>query len=105
MGGLDRRVRDRWRTVSRLWEEKKSAANKMDLVGQLDYYGKLSAQLDWRRNPGERPVRVLYSGWGALTAALLTDNDAIVDYKLFWVACRTFRNSLPVSHRQQCCFV
>ena len=60
----------------------------MDLLEQLDYYGKLTAQLDWQRNPGERPVRVLYSGWGAPTGALLHDDDAIVDYKLFWVACR-----------------
>jgi hypothetical protein len=88
IGGLERRMRDRWRTVSRLWEEHKSAANKMNLLEQLDYYGKLSAQLDWQRNSGERPVRVLYSGWGAPTAALLHDDDAIVDYKLFWVACR-----------------
>ena len=79
---------DRWRIVSRQWEENKSAANKMDLLEQLDYYGKLTAQLDWQRNPGKRPVRVLYSGWGAPTAALLHDDDAIVDYKLFWVACR-----------------
>ena len=88
IGGLERRMRNRWRTVSRLWEENKTAANKMDLLEQLDYYGKLSAQLDWQRNSGEHPVRVLYSGWGAPTAALLHDDDAIVDYKLFWVACR-----------------
>ena len=44
--------------------------------------------MDWQRHSGERPVRLLYSGWGAPTAALLHDDDAIVDYKLFWVACR-----------------
>ena len=60
----------------------------MDLLGQLDYYGKLSSQLQWKREPGDRQVRVVYSGWGAPTAALLHDNDAIVDYKLFWIACR-----------------
>ena len=27
IGGLERRMRDRWRTVSRLWEENKTAAN------------------------------------------------------------------------------
>ena len=88
LGGLERRMRDRWQTVSRLWEDNKTAANKMDLLEQLDYYGKLSAQLDWQRNPNQRPVRVVYSGWGAPTAALLHDDDAIVDYKLFWVACK-----------------
>ena len=88
LGSLERRMRDRWRTISHLWEEKKTAANKMNLLGQLDYYGKLSAQLDWQQNPGDRPVRVVYSGWGAPTAALLHDDDAIVDYKLFWIACK-----------------
>ena len=88
VGGLDRRMRDRWRTVSGLWEDNKSPANKMNLLAQLDYYGKLSAQLDWRRDPGERSVRIVYGGWGAPTAALLDDDSAIVDYKLFWVACR-----------------
>ena len=38
--------------------------------------------------PGDRPVRVVYSGWGTPTAAILHDDDAIVDYKLFWIACK-----------------
>ena len=54
------RMRDRWRTVSRLWEENKAAANKLDLLGQLDYYGKLSSQLDGRKILVNRPVRVVY---------------------------------------------
>ena len=37
---------------------------------------------------GDRPVRVVYSGWGTPTAAILHDDDAIVDYKLFWIACK-----------------
>ncbi len=88
LGALGQRMRARWQVVSRIWEENKTAANKLDLLGQLDYYGKLSAQLDWQRNPLQRPVRVLYGGWGTPTAAILEDDDAIVDYKLFWVACR-----------------
>ena len=81
-------MRDRWQTVSRLWEENKGAANKMNLLGQLDFYGKLSVQLGWQRNPGERPIRVVYGGYGVPTAALLRNDDAIVDYKLFWIACK-----------------
>ena len=69
-------------------EENKSSANKLDLLERLDYYGNLSAQLDWRRNPCHRPIRVVYGGWGAPTAALLQDDDVIVDYKLFWIACK-----------------
>ena len=88
MGGLERRMRDRWRTVSRLWDENKTTANKLNLLEQLDYYGKLTAQLEWRQYPEPRPVRVVYGGWGVPTAALLGDANAIVDYKLFWVTCK-----------------
>ena len=55
---------------------------------QLDYYGKLSSQLEWRHEPGDRQIRIVYGGWGAPTAALLREDDAIVDYKLFWVTCK-----------------
>ena len=88
LGGLSQRMRDRWRTVSNLWETNRAAATKMDLSGQLDYYGKLSSQLEWRHEPADRQIRVVYSGWGTPTAALLRDDNAIVDYKLFWIACK-----------------
>ena len=88
LGGLSQRMRSRWQVVSNLWETNRAAATRMDLLGQLDYYGKLSSQLQWSREPGDRQIRIVYSGWGAPTAALLHDNDAIVDYKLFWITCR-----------------
>ena len=88
LGGLERRMRDRWQTISRLWEDNKTAANKLNLSGQLDYYGKLSSQLDWQQNPGDRPVRIVYSAAGVPTAAVIYDADVITDYKLFWVACK-----------------
>ena len=71
LGGLSQRMRDRWRTVSDVWETNRTAANKMNLVQQLDYYGKLSSQLEWRRNPGNRPFRVLQTEAGQPTAALI----------------------------------
>ena len=88
MGGLEWRVRDRWRTISRLWEDNKARANKLKLVGRLDYHGELSSQLQWLGRPDGRPVRVVYTSAGVPTAAVLADNDAIVDYKLFWIACK-----------------
>ena len=88
MGGLERRMRERWLTACQLWEQHKATANNLNLLSQLDYYGKLTAQLDWRGNTGSRPVRIVYGGWGAPTAALLADDDVIVDYKLFWVTCK-----------------
>ena len=93
LGALEPRMRDRWRTVSSLWEEHKAAANKLNLLGRLDYHRELSAQLEWQQNSGDRPVRVVYGGWGTPTAALLHDDCAIVDYKLFWVACKDSREA------------
>ena len=88
VASLGRRMRERWQTVNRLWEENKSSVNKLDLRGQFDYWGHLSAQLEWRRDPGDRPVRVLYTKSGKPTATLLNDDDAVIDHKLFWIACK-----------------
>ena len=93
LGGLSQRMRDRWRTVSHLWEENRAAANKMDLLGQLDYYGKLSSQLEWRRDSVDRPVRVVYNQSGAPTAALIQGDESLIDYTLFWIACSDIREA------------
>ena len=60
----------------------------MELLGQLDYYGKLSSQLEWRQDAGDRLVRVVYNQSGAPMASLLHADDALIDYTLFWVTCK-----------------
>ena len=84
---LERRMRGRWQTVSRFWEKNKARANKLTLLGQIDYYGKLSSQLDWQRNPGTRPVRIVYSQAGQPTAAIVANGSAIIDSRLYWMTC------------------
>ena len=93
MASLQRRMRRRWSAVTQLWDANKSRVTELDLLGQLDYYGKLSAQLAWRQDPGGRPIRILYTRSGAPTAALLTDDYAIVDNLLFWVTCKSHREA------------
>ena len=93
IGGLERRMRDRWRSISRLWEENKSAANRLDLLGQLDFYGKLSSQLEWRKGSKSKPLRVIYNQSGTPTAAILEDNEALVDYTLYWIPCKGEREA------------
>ena len=93
LGALGQRMRDRWQAVSRLWEQNKAEANKMDLLGQLDYYGKLSAQLEWRRNPNGRPFRVVYTKAGEPTAAALHDDSAMVENVLFWITAKDAREA------------
>ena len=88
LGELERRMRERWQTVSRLWEENKALANNLNLLGQLDYMGKLSSQLEWQLNPNGRPVRLAYTSSGQPTAAILSEDADLVENLLFWVACR-----------------
>ena len=72
-----------------MWEGNRTPSNKMSLAGQLDYYGKLSAQLDWLKDAGDRPVRIVYTSSGEPSAALVEDDDAIIENVLFWM---TFKN-------------
>ena len=92
LNGLERRMRDRWQIISGLWERHKTAANKLNLVGQIDYLHKLSAQLEWQHDPGERLVRVVYTGNGEPTAAII-QNHVIVDTKLYWISCRSVQEA------------
>ena len=81
-------MRERWQTVSRLWEENKASVNKLNLLGQINFWVHLSAQLKWQTDPGDRPVRIAYTKAGVPTAALLHDDNAILDHKLFWTTCK-----------------
>ncbi len=93
LGGLDRRMRQRWQTVSGIWEENKARANRLNLLGRVDYFRGLSSQLEWQSDSGDGPVRVVYSGSGIPTAALIRNDNEIVDYTLFWVACKDLREA------------
>ena len=88
LAGLEQRMRRRWQTISRVWEGNRTPANKLNLQEQIDYLHKLSAQLEWQHNHGDRPVRVVYTGYGQPTVALLQDDAAIVDTKLYWTTCK-----------------
>lgn len=85
---LEERMRARWRLVSGMWDEEKKHGNQLTLLERMNFRKALQNQLQWRRNPGRRPVRIVYTSAGQPTAALLQDDDAIVDTKLFWVTCR-----------------
>ena len=88
LGGLERRMRARWRMVGDLWERNKSPGTNLNLSGRLDYHRELSSQLEWRRDSGDRPLRVVYSSSGAPTAALLSDDESLVENVLFWISCK-----------------
>ena len=89
LGGLERRMRGRWRTVSQLWEDKKARANKLNLLERLDYHGELSSQLSWQEDAGGRSIRLVYTKAGTPTAAIIDDTDSIIDHLLYWVSCES----------------
>ena len=93
LGGLERRMRERWQIISRLWEENKGAGSKLDLLGNLDYLHKLSSQLAWQQDNSNRPVRIVYSEAGQPTAAMISDDSAIVDTTCYLVDCRDIQEA------------
>ena len=88
LGGLERRMRGRWQTASMLWENNQRPATKLDLLGQIDYQRKLSSQLEWQTDDKGRPIRVIYTSSGEPTAALISNDTAVVDKTLYWIACK-----------------
>ena len=74
----------RWmRQAETLWEQHKGArarTQKLSLIGNWDFYGKLTAQLP----PPE--LRVVYAASGTLpAAAVISDNAAIIEHALYWL--------------------
>ena len=90
LGGLERMMRERWRTLNRFWEDNKATANRLNLLGRLDYHRELSEQLVWQKNQGDRPIRIVYTQNGVPTGALIEDSS-IVDTKLYWITCKDMR--------------
>ena len=93
LASLERRMRERWQIVSELRGQHKTANDKLDALGRLDYHGELSAQLEWRRDPGGRPIRVLHTDAGVPTAVLLESDHAIVDTSLYWITCSNLQEA------------
>ena len=68
--------------AERLWRD--HGRSGMTFGGQLDYYGKLTAQFP------PPPLRVVYTASGTLPAvAILRDAAAICEHALYWLAVRT----------------
>lgn len=68
-----------WREAERVWDENKSAGNRLTLRERIDYQGTLSKQFPITSE------RVLYTKSGQhMAACRIDDPDAIIDHKLYW---------------------
>ena len=68
--------------AEQIWEEHQRSDR--GFVENLDYYGKLSAQLP------PSPLRVVYAASGTLpAAAILEDQDAVCEHAVYWARAET----------------
>ena len=89
LSGMAQRMRQRWQIINSLWEDHRGPKNKKNLAQQVDYYAKLSSQLKWQSDGGDRPIRIVYTKAGRATAAIVQNNDVLIDHLLYWVNCRS----------------
>ena len=75
--------------MERLWDANKGKNDNKSLSQNLDYLSKLTSQLDYLRESPDGVTRIAYTASGEPTAALVTDDKAILDTKLYQVACRS----------------
>ena len=84
---LDTRMRTRWNNMMSLWDANKGKNDKKSLYQRLNFVGGLTSQLAWMRNPTDSPVRIAYTARGEPTAALIGDDQAVLDKSLYQVIC------------------
>ena len=85
--GLDARMQFRWPMMESLWDANKGKSDDKSLTQNLNWLNKLTSQLEYLNNPGNRPVRIAYTTIGRPTAALIDDSKAILDTSTYQVAC------------------
>ena len=69
------------RQAEEIWEANKAEGTKIDLSGQLDYYGKLAAQFP------AAPLRITYAASGTIPAACIVEDGRFVfEHQLYWAA-------------------
>ena len=85
LNSMGRRMRNRWSAVNHAWEENTRVGYQLTLIERLDYYGNLSAQLTWCRESSEDSIRIAYAGSGTPTATVVSSEQSIIDYTLFWL--------------------
>ena len=91
--GLDDNLRARWEKMERLWEVNRGKTDTKSLFQNLNWLNKLARQLEYLRDPGDRPVRIAYTQSGRPTAALINDGKAILDRNLYQVTCRNLNEA------------
>ena len=81
----------RWNTANQLYREVHQSQAIKDLYNRLNHLKGFTSQLEYLRNASDSNglIRVAYTEAGRPTAAVIRDDHAIIDYKLFQTRCQT----------------
>ena len=97
---LDERMQHRWPIMESLWNANKGKSDDKALLQRLNFNRSLTTQLDYMRgkmrlNKSEQgasdviyPIRIAYAAAGRPTAALIENDQAVIDCKCFQVLCK-----------------
>ena len=107
MGWNERRMRVRWQTVSGLWESyKQLQQHNLNLLRSARLHSQTVGTIGLATDPRRRPYPLgLYSSAGEPTAAIIHDDNTLIDNVLFWITCKnlqdTSRSQLLAGYHQQ----
>ena len=86
---LDSRMAHRWEIMENLWDANKGKNDKKSLSQRLNYQNIMVNQLKYLQAPSSKFVRIAYTTSGRPTAALISDDKAILDTNLYQVVCQS----------------
>ena len=81
----------RWNIMAAMFREAHKERSIIELLKNLNHLKKLTSQLDYLRGAiaGNGGIRIGYTQAGHPTAAVIRDNNAILDRKLYQTKCRS----------------
>ena len=85
--GLNANMRARWEIMARLWDANKKPTDRKTLFERLNYHNIFTTQLAALRDMPAGAVRLAYATSGRPTAAIIADDKAIADTKLYTIIC------------------
>ena len=84
-------MQKRWNSAAEMYREVHKNQAIKDLYSNLNHLSKLTTQLDYLRGAiaGDGMTRIAYTTQGEPTAAIIKDNYAVLDHKLFQTVCQS----------------
>ena len=91
LSALHQTMQRRWNNAAEMFREAHKNQAIKDLYRNLNHLNKLTSQMEYLRGriAGDGSTRIAYTTQGEPTAALIKDNHAVLDHKLFQTVCQS----------------